>query len=277
MYKISEFSRIAKISVKALRYYDEEMILTPSHRDKNNAYRYYGENDFHKAQFIVFLRDLGFSIAETKEVLSCCDNEADISYYLREKREQIKRNMEKERALIDKISLHIQPPRVAEPAGAYEVERKEIPAVLAAFIRYRGNYNEMGTPVRTLFKAVRNNAAGSLFSLSYDREYKEEADIALCLPITNRLDDAAIAIQTIPAVKAVCTIHKGGYALSNHAYKALLDYAHANNLTQELPSREIYIKGPGLIFRGNENNYITEIIMPVKEDEHAESRLQEGL
>ncbi len=41
MYKISEFSRITNLTVKTLRYYDEEGILLPSHRDAYNGYRYY--------------------------------------------------------------------------------------------------------------------------------------------------------------------------------------------------------------------------------------------
>jgi hypothetical protein len=41
MYKISDFSKITNLSVKALRYYDEEGILTPSCRDSATGYRYY--------------------------------------------------------------------------------------------------------------------------------------------------------------------------------------------------------------------------------------------
>lgn len=268
MYKISEFSRITKITVKALRYYDEEMILSPSHRDENNSYRYYDENDFHKAQLIGFLRDLGFSIAEIKEVLSCCENKADLSYYLMEKREQIKRNMEKEHALIKKINSNIQPQGATENTWDYNVEIKEFPAVLVATIRFKGNYDDMGEYIKAIFKAVKNNVAGSLFSLSYDSEYKEETDIEICLPITKSIDDITISVKTLPAIKAISTTHKGSYVSSNLAYKALLDYANEKKLQLRIPSMEVYVKGPGMIFRGNENNYITEIIMPIKEDEH---------
>ena len=58
MYKISDFSKITKITVKALRYYDGENMLTPSYRDEENSYRYYDENDFEKAELIVLLRNL---------------------------------------------------------------------------------------------------------------------------------------------------------------------------------------------------------------------------
>ena len=32
----------------------------------------------------------------------------------------------------------------------------------------------------------------------------------------------------------------------------------------QLPSREVYLKGPGMILRGNPKNYLTEIQIPVK-------------
>jgi hypothetical protein len=32
------------------------------------------------------------------------------------------------------------------------------------------------------------------------------------------------------------------------------------------PTREIYYKGPGMIFRGNPKNYLTEIQMLIKDD-----------
>jgi len=34
---------------------------------------------------------------------------------------------------------------------------------------------------------------------------------------------------------------------------------HEKGYKSQLPTREIYQKGPGIIFKGNENNYLTEI------------------
>ena len=40
-------------------------------------------------------------------------------------------------------------------------------------------------------------------------------------------------------------------------------HVNANGLKVEMPTREIYIKGPGMIFKGNPNEYLTEIQMLV--------------
>ena len=41
MLKIGDFSRMSKVTVKALRYYEKEGLLIPKYVDENNGYRYY--------------------------------------------------------------------------------------------------------------------------------------------------------------------------------------------------------------------------------------------
>ena len=56
MYRISQFSKISGLTVKALRYYDQENILQPTFRNEDNQYRYYNEEDLKKSQLIKSLR-----------------------------------------------------------------------------------------------------------------------------------------------------------------------------------------------------------------------------
>ena len=64
MYRISQFSKISGLTVKALRYSDQENILQPTFRNEDNQYRYYNEEDLKKSQLIKSLRSLDFSIME---------------------------------------------------------------------------------------------------------------------------------------------------------------------------------------------------------------------
>ena len=63
MYRIGEFSRITLLSIKTLRYYDSQGILSPSIRG-DNQYRMYDENDYEKAILIRKLKQCGFTITE---------------------------------------------------------------------------------------------------------------------------------------------------------------------------------------------------------------------
>ena len=265
MYKISDFSKITNLTIKALRYYDEERILTPSYRNNENSYRYYDENDFQKAQLIAMLRELDFSISEIKDVLANCDNSDDLSYYLEEKKNMIESKISKEKELIRKITLYMKSKNMEDTSMSYKIEVKEIAPVTVASIRYKGKYSDVGTYIGKIYKAVKNNGAGAPFNCYYDAEFKEDADIELCVPTTKLIYDNSISAKKLPAIKAICITHRGGYDKLNLAYKALLDYANEHNINCLTPSREVYIKGPGMIFKGNENKYVTEIMIPFGE------------
>ncbi len=41
MYKIGDFSKMSKTTIKALRYYEKEGLLKPAFTDQDTSYRYY--------------------------------------------------------------------------------------------------------------------------------------------------------------------------------------------------------------------------------------------
>lgn len=266
MYKISEFSKITSLSVKALRYYDEETILTPAWRDPETGYRYYSEEDFTKAQRILLLRSLDFSIAEIRDVLENCRDDSDLTCYLEEKRTRVENQILVEKALIKKMNLYIKPKDREEISMNYQIEVKDIPDVTVAAIRYRGKYDEVGKHIGKLYKAVKDQKAGAPIQCYHDEEYREaDADLELCLPTKKLIRHPDVEGKKLPAIRAICITHVGSYSKLNLAYKAIFDYAREHSLTCVTPSREVYLKGPGMIFKGNEDSYITEIIVPVQE------------
>lgn len=68
MYRIGEFSTLAKTTIKTLRYYEKEKLLIPVFVD-NNGYRYYEAIQLKELAKIISLRQIGLSIHEIKEVL----------------------------------------------------------------------------------------------------------------------------------------------------------------------------------------------------------------
>lgn len=265
MYKIGEFSKITSLTVKTLRYYDEEGILKPSSH-LENGYRIYDEKDFKKAMLIKLLRKLDFSIAEIKDVLLNCTDKTDLSYYLTDKKALIQKNIKKEKALMKEIDLHITSDNKFKEAYImdYKFEVKEIPEVNVVSIRYKGSYSDVGKYIGILYKAAKNQVCGTPFNLYYDNDYKEIADIELCLPVKGFISSDKVQFKELPAIKAISTVHVGNYDKLHNAYKAIIDYANKENLSLDIPTREIYEKGPGMIFNGNPDKYVTNIIIPIK-------------
>lgn len=263
MYKIGEFSRITGLTVKALRYYDSEGLLTPTGRGEND-YRLYDEHNFDRAKLISLLRKFDFSIAEIKDVLENCSDEADIGCYLEEKRAQIHTEIAKKQRLLRTIDRQIKNYYSEVKKMEYGFEIKNIEEISVISVRYKGAYNDVGKYIGELYKAAKDKACGPSFNLYYDNDCKEVADIEICLPVSGVVSEEGVAYKTLPAVKALTTTHIGSYATISQAYKAALDYAHENNLNLTVPTREVYIKGPGMMFKGNPDKYETEIVIPVE-------------
>lgn len=265
MYKIGEFSRITKLSQKTLRYYDEENILVPSGRDETNGYRLYSADDCKKAELISLLRRFNFTILEIKDVMVHYETPADLSYYLLEKKAQITKRIKEYRELIRLLDSFVSKTESEEKAMQYEIETKTIPSALAATVRYNGKYSDTGRYYGQLFAAVKGNANGTPFNCYYDCDYRDDdADIEVCVPVKCSVSGSDVTTKQFAEIRAISTIHVGPYETLSGAYKALTDYAIANGLTVKSPSREIYHKGPGMLFKGNPNNYVTELIFEVE-------------
>lgn len=266
MYKISQFSKITGLTVKALRYYDEENILKPSYRNEENQYRYYCDDDLKKGLLIKYLRSLDFSIMEIKECVEAVKSEEDLAYILQEKINNIEKNISKEKELILKMSSGTSLLDKVLKDNPYQIDQIEIESVFAATLRFLGKYSDLEYYVPKLYKAVKNNKNGQHFNCYYDEACMEEADIELCLPIKKQIKDSKVKCKWLPKMKAIRTVHYGSYETLHLAYKALFEYANTHGLIILTPSREIYIKGPGMIFNGNPANYITEILLPYEID-----------
>ncbi len=67
--KISEFAELNQVTAKMLRHYDEVGLLKPSEIDPYTGYRSYEPEQSHHLNWIIILKNLGFSLNEIKEVL----------------------------------------------------------------------------------------------------------------------------------------------------------------------------------------------------------------
>ncbi len=74
MYTIGELSKVVKVSVDALRYYDEIGLLKPHHVDPSSRYRYYSSDQVNEMIFIMELKRYGFSLDAVRELLDCRDS-----------------------------------------------------------------------------------------------------------------------------------------------------------------------------------------------------------
>ncbi|MCM3698900.1 MerR family transcriptional regulator [Paenibacillus macerans] len=85
-YTVQKLGRLAGISTRTLRYYDEIGILKPA-RINSSGYRIYGQKEVDRLQQILFYRELGLSLDHIKAIVTNPD--FDGVHALREHREQL--------------------------------------------------------------------------------------------------------------------------------------------------------------------------------------------
>ena len=69
----------------------------------------------------------------------------------------------------------------------YEIKIMDIEPILAATLRFNGKHKEAGKHFPDIYKALKGQSSGPPFFCYYDKEYKETADIELCVPVSETL------------------------------------------------------------------------------------------
>jgi DNA-binding transcriptional MerR regulator len=266
-YSIGEFSQVTGLSVKTLRFYHEKGILVPSSVDETTGYRFYDASKIEKARVIMRLRQMEFSIEDIAAVLGECSDEADILNYLERQKNTLQQRIQEDRDIVRSLSEIISNEKAAKQlldGGNFAVEDKAIEPTLVAGIRTKGKYSDCGRIFGQLGKVIGRYISGKALCLYYDGEFRDgDADFEPCFPIRKEISTDGISVRTLPGARCLTLIHRGAYDQLGRSYAKILKRADELKLTISLPTREVYVKGPGMIFRGNPKNYLTEIQLPV--------------
>ena len=68
---IGEFARRSRLSLRALRLYDERGVLVPARVDQASGYRYYDTAQLDQARLVVMMRQLQLPLPAIRELLAC--------------------------------------------------------------------------------------------------------------------------------------------------------------------------------------------------------------
>jgi DNA-binding transcriptional MerR regulator len=270
MFSIGEFSKISGISVRTLRFYHEKGLLVPSTVDVETGYRSYDERNLEVAWVITALRGLEFSLDHIGEILAGGADDADVLDHLERQRESMATRLQHYRDVLKHIDGIIQHEREAREvnkmaAANFDVDERQVEPMLVAGIRMTGRYSEIGQSLAMLYKRFGRYAAGKPLCLYYDCECRElDANFEPCVPLRKNVAASnGISVRELPGGRVVSLIHRGPYEELGRSYARVLKAAKDRGYELVLPTREVYLKGPGMIFRGNPKKYLTEIQLPI--------------
>lgn len=242
---IGAFSRRSRLSLKALRMYDEMELLRPAWVDPSNGYRYYVASQVDRARLIGHLRQLDMPLETIAHVLDLAPNAAadKIRCYWQD----VERTMEDRRWLV-----HFVTGRLSEgETTMYTIETREVPEqtvisqqrhVLAdslpAFI------DEAMTNLYAL-AGPSVDPTGSPFVI-YHGQVNMDSDgpVEVCVPVAGDVSaDSATTVRTEPAHREAYTrITKSQVEFPRilEAYQAVETWADEQDRSIADSPREVY-------------------------------------
>jgi len=251
---------ITGITAKALRHYHDIGLLSPEKVDDVNNYRFYSEKQIEPALVINELKEVGFSLDEIKSALASRASQQNILKLLGAQKIKIGEAIQENQARLQKLEKLMKAREENKMNNInLDIQEKNLPDLLIAAIRHQGRYKEVGPLFMKLGRALGPNIAGPALTLYYDEECREDdANYEAAMPIKKEVKKEGIAVRKLNGGRAVTLIHLGPYETIGNSYKKIIDYLKARNIKLRLPSREVYLKGPRILFN-NPKRYITEI------------------
>lgn len=197
-YTINALSRIAGVSKRTLRYYDEIGLLAPK-RKSSNGYRIYGEQEIEKLQQILFYRNLDMPLDDIKQILNDVhfDSEKALT-------EHCQRLLAK-KAQVDQL-LETIDKTLANKRGDIQMSDKEKFEGFKEELLEKNN-TQYGTEIREKYGAETIKKANQKFAGLSQEDYNKMQDLSAKI-----LEDLKVAKQTNdPASKEalqVAQLHK---------------------------------------------------------------------
>jgi len=209
------------------------------------------------------LRDMDFPINEIRDMLSGYSEDIELLDYFVRQRSALKEKISYIKAAelsLDDIIKSIRRMQMNTSHVTNEVQEKTIEDIIFAGFRFKGKYNEVGSAFKKVGRIAGRHISGSAMSLYYDHEYREtDADIEAGFPVSKTIKSEDITCRVLQGGRAATIVHKGPYDNLGKSYSRLFAYIEDKKYKFLTPSREIYLKGPGMILKGNPDNYLTEI------------------
>ena len=258
MFRIGDFSRIARVSARLLRFYDEIGLLKPAHSDPATGYRYYGANQLADLNRIIVLKDLGFSLEHIGPVLKNEVSAAELRGMLLVRRNDAQQALAAETQKLRQIETRITQIETEGQLDADDVLIRMEPArrllslrrVVSSFGEARGLIGILREQVRTVYP---KGHAGQLVAVAHSQEFEgDQIDVEIGVTLTADESVAIpahspLSIHELPEVARMAICVRVGLPEDAHLVTAKIGrLVEINGDTFAGPSREVFLQSPRL-------------------------------
>ncbi|MBU3075408.1 MerR family transcriptional regulator [Clostridium estertheticum] len=268
MFKIGDFSKLTRVSVRMLRYYDEVGLFKPAKIDDFTGYRYYSAKQISYINLVMSLRDMSFNVADIA-VFMKEKSEEKLEDILKVKGEEIENNIRAEEIRLKKINSAIKDMKKERVSMSYNVTLKSLPSYKVISLRnVIPTYEAEGLLWIRLGEYImkKNIHCNNIsYSTYHDAGYKEgEVDAEVVVGVDNLMkDEDGFTFKETEAVdQAAIILVPGDYSNVAQAYNFLANWIEENGYIMIGNPRQVAIKGP--CNEKRTEDYLSEIQIPVK-------------
>jgi DNA-binding transcriptional MerR regulator len=276
MFKIGEFSKLVKVPVPTLRYYDQAGLFKPVEVDQLTGYRYYSTSQLPRLHRILALKGLGFSLEQIAAALAEGVTPEQMRGMLLLRHAQISQQIDEAQSQLIEVESRLLQIEREEQVSGYDVILKHVEPLLIASVRtILSSHSAVGSLFGEVYEALGSHVSkalgpnpeegGQTLVLWYDTEFKEHdfdgaAAFMLRCPVP---ESGRMRVNQLPAATMAATVHYGPYNTINQAHEAILTWAEVNGYRIVGPDRELNLYHT-MPIRQDNPSYITEVQYPVE-------------
>lgn len=263
LYKIGMFAAMNHVTVKALRFYEEQGLLMPACINQENGYRYYTLSQMAVIHQITALKMAGFTLEEIARINSGANEEA----VLRKKKAELLAkiaDLTRQIAVVDGY-LSKQKTRLSAPVLVKTIPETTVAAMTTRIESYDSLFEVMPKMGALMEKAGCECAVPEYCFTNYlEPGYKDEDILVeLCESVTAAKEETGgLYFRTLPEIQAACVFHRGSYRTFSESYEAVLKFIEENGYEIAGEIRESYIDG--VWNQDDESGWLSEIQVPVR-------------
>lgn len=262
LYRIGMFAAMNRVTVKALRFYEERGLLVPAYINDENGYRYYKLSQMADLHKITALKSAGFTLEEISMLNSGMDEKLVINNKRSEILSQIA-ELTKQVAVLDGY-LVSQSGSIDSPVLVKTIPETTVAYMTDRIKSYDSIFEMMPKMGEFMEKAGCECAIPEYCFTQYLEPGNKDENILIevCEAISCfKKEVEGLKYKTLPAIKVACAYHRGTYANFHETYEKIIRYIEENGCIISGPIRESYIDG--IWNKENEKEWLTEIQIPI--------------
>jgi DNA-binding transcriptional MerR regulator len=275
MFRIGDFSRIARVSARLLRFYDQIGLLAPAHADAQTGYRHYTVAQLAQLNRITVLKDLGFNLEQIGDMLKSPPDADELRRMLLLRRNDALRTLAQESQRLRHIETRIAQ---IESEGRWSaddvVERAEPARELLSVRRQVASFAEARGLIALLREHSRQllpRAHGcQLVAVAHAPQFEsEELDVEFGyavehLELSPPPQHSVLSLSDLPAVPRMAVCVRVGLPEDAHLVTAKIGrFLAANGDQLDGPSREVFLQAPD---PERMHEAVVEMQFPVRHD-----------